>query len=128
MAEIIYKDNVITLSNEYQGIAKPWGDYEKHHFVVYVDVDEHHAWFDFYTPNGGLDDDAEIEALYYFLQDGISYNNAQDIDDFQSEFGYTKVSECLKVYNGCKAAWEKWQEFGIDPYDLANWLQEEYNL
>lgn len=130
MAEINYNGNIIELSSEYKGTAKPWGDYEKHHFVVYVDVEDGHAWFDFYCNNGGLSDDDEIEAFYCFLSDGIAYDNARDIDDFQSEFGYTKASELLKAYNGCKEAWDKWQEIGggINAYYLSNWLQKTYNL
>ena len=36
------------------------------------------------------------------LLDKSAYDNCRDIDDFQAEFGYEKVSECLKAYNGCK--------------------------
>ena len=36
------------------------------------------------------------------LMDKSAYDCYPDIDDFQNEFGYEKVSECLKAYNGCK--------------------------
>ena len=36
------------------------------------------------------------------LLDKSAYDSCRDIDDFQAEFGYDKVSECLKAYNGCK--------------------------
>ena len=36
------------------------------------------------------------------LLDANAYNNTRDIDDFQREFGYEKVSECLDAYEGCK--------------------------
>lgn len=36
------------------------------------------------------------------LLDKSAYDSCTDIDDFRSEFGYEKVSECLKAYNGCK--------------------------
>ena len=36
------------------------------------------------------------------LLDKSAYDSCTDIDDFQREFGYEKVSECLKAYNGCK--------------------------
>ena len=41
-------------------------------------------------------------VLSCLLSDTMSYDDYTDIDDFQSSFGYEKVSECLKVYNGCK--------------------------
>ena len=36
------------------------------------------------------------------LLDKSAYDSCTDIDDFQNEFGYEKVSECLKAYKGCK--------------------------
>lgn len=69
-----------------------------------------------------------IEAFEMFLSDGISYDNSRDINDFQSEFGYEKISECLGAYNGCKEAFEAWKNFFIDPYDLDNWIREEYDI
>lgn len=36
------------------------------------------------------------------LLDKSAYDSCEDIDDFQGQFGYEKVSECLKAYNGCK--------------------------
>lgn len=129
MAEINFNGNIFELSSEYQGTAKPWGDYEKHHHVVYVDTEDKHTWFDFYCNSGVLSDDELVEAFYFFLSDGISYDQAKDIDDFQSELGYTKVSECLDAYNGCKDAYNKWTSLcDIDIYDLSNWLQETYDL
>ena len=44
------------------------------------------------------------DALYSILMDSMAYDNCRDIDDFSKEFGYDKVSECLKAYNGCKDA------------------------
>ena len=129
MAKINYKGNVIELSSEYQGTARPWdGKYEKQHHVVYVDMDDQHTWFDFYCNDPCLDEEREIEAFWFFLADGICYANAKDIDDFQDEFGYTKVSDCLEAYEGCKVARYKWLPFGIDAIELSNWLQDKYGL
>ena len=36
------------------------------------------------------------------LLDKSAYDSCTDIDDFQNQFGYEKVSACLKAYNGCK--------------------------
>ena len=59
------------------------------------------------------------------LLDKSAYDNCRDIDDFQAEFGYEKVSECLKAYNGCKETSE-----GLDRLfteEELEQLQEEIN-
>ena len=52
-----------------------------------------------YRNGEGIDFKRVMECL---LLDKSAYDNCTDIDDFQAEFGYEKVSECLKAYNGCK--------------------------
>lgn len=42
------------------------------------------------------------QVMECLLLDKSAYDSCRDIDDFQAEFGYEKVSECLKAYNGCK--------------------------
>jgi hypothetical protein len=132
-ATIKYLGMQIKLSSSYKGTATPWGDnFVKQHHKVYVKLGNEGVYkqiqFDFYCNDVKLDKEKLCMALYYFLSDGIAYDNSRNIDDFQSEFGYTKVSECLKAYEGCKKAWEKWADFGIDPYLLANRLQKDYNF
>lgn len=129
--KINYNGTEITLSGEYVGTARPWGEeYVKQHHNVTVYIGDKWTEFDFYCNDGELGEDGLREAFYFFLSDGIAYNNARDIDDFASEFGYTKVSECIKAYDGCKDSWENWQAIcgDIDTYDLSNWLQETYDL
>lgn len=128
---INYNGTEITISGEYVGIAYPWGEKyakQKHNVTVYIG--DEHTEFDFYCNDCELGEDGLREAFYFFLSDGIAYNNARDIDDFASEFGYNKVSDLLRAYNGCKDAWEKWKAIcgDIDGYDLSNWLQETYDL
>lgn len=50
------------------------------------------------------------DILYCVLSDSNAYEYAQDIDDFQQEFGYEKASELLKAFNGCKEANKKIHE------------------
>ena len=52
-----------------------------------------------YRNNEALDFKQVMDCL---LLDKSAYDSCRDIDDFQNEFGYEKVSECLKAYNGCK--------------------------
>ena len=126
---INYNGTEIIISANYVDDAKPWGDYVKRHHEVEVTIGDEAISFDFYCNDYDLDEKGLREAFYFFLSDGIAYANAQDIDDFDSEFGYDKVSALLKAWHGCKDAYEKWQGFsGIDIYDLCNWMQDEYDI
>lgn len=58
-------------------------------------------------------------VMYCLLLDKSAYDNCTDIDDFQHEFGYEKVSECLKAYNGCKETSE-----GLDRLFTEEELEE----
>lgn len=74
-----------------------------------------------------------VEAVYCGLTDALTFANAKNIDDFQEEFGYEKVSECIRAYEGCKKCWEDWSTLVLpedveDLWDLANKMQEEYEL
>lgn len=129
MTIIHYYEHDIELSSKHLGIAYPWGkEYEKQHHLVTVKVGTRKTEFDFYCNEKKLKEYDLVLAFYYFLSDGISFYNAGSIDEFQSEFGYDKVSELLKVYEGCKEAWYKWKPFRINAISLANWLQSRYNL
>jgi len=79
-----------------------------------------------------LTDNDLIWAFDCFLTDGEAYLSNQDIDEFANMFGYTKVSEALKAYNGCKRSYEKISKtLGISDdelYDLINYLHETYDI
>ena len=126
---INYNGIIITLESEYVGKATPWGGkYVKEQHNIKVTIDDKDISFNYFC-NNDLGEDDLINAFYCFLSDGISYIDYQMIDDFQDAFGYSKVSECLKVYNGCKEAYYKWTEFtDIDIFEINNWLQDNYNL
>ena len=49
------------------------------------------------------------EVMECLLSDAAAYMNCSSIDDFQDEFGYERVSECLRVYEGCKKTAEAFQ-------------------
>ena len=59
------------------------------------------------------------------LLDKSAYDSCRDIDDFQAEFGYEKVSECLKAYNGCKETSEGLERLFTE--EELEQLQEEIN-
>ena len=126
---INYNGIIITLESEYVGKATPWDEkYVKEQHNIKVTIDDEYISFNYFC-NNDLDEDDLILAFYCFLSDGITYLDYQNIDDFQVAFGYSKVSECLKVYNGCKEAYYKWSELtDIDIFEINNWLQENYSL
>lgn len=129
MTKINFEGKEITIESENVGTATPWGKgYIKQHHRVKVTVDSEVIEFDYYYLEETLDEGGLVYAFYCFLDDGTCYANNQDIDDFFNEFGYNKVTDCINAYNGCKKAYEDWQKTGIDIFEIANYLQETYNL
>lgn len=47
------------------------------------------------------------------------------IDEFQAEFGYTKVSKCIEVFNGCKKNYNKLLKL-CGSKGTYEWLKEHY--
>lgn len=132
---IEYKDRTIELSSRYVGMDVPsWEKNGKpiHHHRVTIKVGYRKHTFDYWSGIANYRDTTVmselemIEAFDSFLSDCISAN--QSIDDFQNEFGYENVSECIRTYNACKEELEAWKNFFIDPNDLDNWLRETYDI
>lgn len=129
-----YNGKTIELSSRYVGIDKPsWNKKDRcHHHIVTFKIDFKSHSFDFWSGMGlyqdttVMSDKGMIKAFENFLSDCIAAN--QSIDDFQSEFGYENVSDCIRTYNACKEELEAWKNFFIDSYDLDNWLRETYDL
>ena len=63
------------------------------------------------------------QVMECLLLDKSAYDSCTDIDDFQAEFGYEKVSECLKAYNGCKETSEGLERLFTE--EELNQLQKE---
>jgi len=136
---IKYGSQEIHLRSTHIGQAKPWnGKQVREAFNVNVKVVEPNSLncdqfnvtnFTYYTKDGFyLKASDKIHAFWCFVSDAQSATLS--IDDFSSEFGYEKVSECLKVYNACQRQLVKYQSLGIngDICDLLNWLSETYNI
>ena len=130
-----YKGIMIKLSSRYVGMGLPFWDKNgqpTHHHEVTININCRKHTFDFwsgiahYQDTTMMTDMEMIEAFDSFLSDCISAD--QSIDDFQSEFGYENVSDCIRTYNACKRELEAWKNFFIDPYDLENWLRAAYDL
>lgn len=54
------------------------------------------------------------DIIYCLLMDADCFENCQDIDDFQMEFGYEKASELIKAYNGCKETYQAFKKIFND--------------
>lgn len=134
---INYQGTDIKLTSKRQGTAYPWGDkYLRQHHRIFATIGCKRIQFEYYCNEVTLKEDDLRFALYCFLSDGIAYNNAKDFEDFCNEFGYDIYNyngmtnaESMRVYKACGRNYDKWQELcNIDIYDIANWMQEEYEL
>lgn len=130
-----YNAHEIVLRSTHVGEERPWdGKHWKQSFNVNVKVtnledgDINVTNFRFYQPNKILLKNDLLHAFWCFVSDAQSAT--MDIDDFSSEFGYTKISECLKIHRECQRQLEKYQTLRIpgDICDLLNWLTETYNI
>lgn len=54
------------------------------------------------------------DVIYCILSDMHCYEDSIDINDFAAQFGFEKISKCLKAYNGCKEASEKLHQLFTD--------------
>ncbi len=127
--ELNYNGTIIRLLAMYEGVSKPWGDkYEKDTYHILVTINTGHAHFKYYCNSPMHEESDFATALWCYLNDAIAYANAKDIDDFAAEFGYDKPSELLRVYKGCKRAFENAQKFEINIFELSEWLSEKYDL
>lgn len=63
-------------------------------------------------------------AFYCFMSDALAYIQNHTIDDFADEFGYTKISEAIRIYKACKASADKTLRIGLDEDRLCDLLNE----
>lgn len=70
-----------------------------------------------------------LEALHMFIDDAITAQQMDCVDDIMNEFGYTNYKEAKKVLDGLKRAYFKCRKFGIDDdtlYEIGNELREKW--
>ncbi len=110
---------------------KHWGKMRYKHIVTVRRKEYPPQKFDFYGSVvdylgdiNRLDDAGLKNALECFVSDAIGGD--MDIDEFSSEFGYEKVSECLAAHKGCVKAKAQFEAFGIGTdklYELGEMLR-----
>ena len=69
-------------------------------YEVKISHNEKSFTFEYQCP--GIKKPKREELLECLIMDMKSYDNNKDIDSFQVEFGYEKVTDCMKAYIGCK--------------------------
>ena len=126
--QVIWEGKTITISSRHIGIDTPqWSHgYKKHHFKITVECDGRKFTEDYWQPDQKMTVRGLREVLECCCSDAISGD--MSIDDFQSEFGYEKASELIRVYNACKSTLGKFKYLFIDPYELSNYLREKYDI
>ena len=112
--------------------AKNWRSCFRHEIEIAFG-DKHTSFYfwgsinDFENGRNVLRGEELIFPAYCFFFDASAYLNAKDIDAFASELGYTKPSELLKAWKGCKKAWKDCKRLGLskgDVFEIRNHLQD----
>ena len=91
------------------------------HYRVTIRVNGKRHTFDFWGSYADMTQGKPAElraALSCFASDAMAFDNTRDVDDFSAEFGYTKPSEAIRAYNGCKAARKAAARLGLSRDDL----------
>lgn len=125
---IEFEGKTITISSRHIGIDTPeWAHgYKKHHFKVTVECDGRKFTADYWQTDSKMKVSGLRQVLETLCSDAIAGD--QSIDDFQSEFGYEKASELIRMYNGCKKTLENFKDLFVNPYELGYYLIEKYGL
>lgn len=69
----------------------------------------------------------DVEScLYALVRDAETYECCGgSIDEFQAEFGYTKVSKCIEDFDGCKDGYKKLLKL-CGSKGVYEWVKEHY--
>lgn len=121
------------MSSQTRGIpSKRWGKMRYKHGITLKTtghkIQKFSYWgsqVDYDAKKSELDADDLENALECFVSDAIAGD--MDIDEFASEFGYEKVSECITARKACIATRNKLAKLGIegdDLYNISNALHE----
>jgi len=106
----------------------PWAGEYRPHWKLTLNYGGHKSSFDFWN-NIYNKTPEKIGSMSMLLNDAIF--GLYDIDEFSKEFGYTKISECLRVYRGCRATLRKIKKLynvnNDDIYKLADALNKLEN-
>ena len=124
-----YKNFII--SAEFVGEkSAPWDIHNDNHYKVKVKNTENNkrTSFDFWQSiaNPNMDNEQDlIESFFFFVSDAVY--GTYELDEFFNEFGYEKISEGLKAFNGCRSAYNKMLRLLGDKkkiFDLCNELSD----
>lgn len=92
------------------------------HYRVTIRANGKRATFDFWGSYADMVSGKRADirgALACFASDVQLYKQARDIDDFAADLGYTKPSEAVSAYNGCKRAAQQADRLELSDEDLS---------
>ena len=140
MVKIKVLNKQFEIKAKYLDLDKPiWDDHLHNKFKISVKNLETNKTINFYfydslvNTKKGKTELTEEDLIYcfkMFLEDSLDYIQNTNIDDFAEEFGFTKISEAIRAFKGCKRQFEKCLKLGISEeelYDLLNCIIEHEN-
>ena len=123
MADTIF-DKIIFITIDEEVINDGYGNRQKYQIELSYNGRTYTTYYTdsvmAYRNGEDIDFKRVMECL---LLDKSAYDSCTDIDDFQAQFGYEKISECLKAYNGCKETSEALERLFTE--EELEQLQEE---
>jgi len=103
----------------------PWSDDWRPHWVLIFRFANHSSRFDFWN-NIANKAPQKMDLLSMLLGDATV--GLMDIDEFASEYGYTKVSVVIRTHKACQKTARKFMRLlsctSDDLYDLANMVND----
>ena len=122
-----FADVELTAKAEEVGTVEKWNALKMESEITLF-ADGKQISFSYYAPEEVANENDLASALHCFLLDAIAFENAKDIDDFASEFGYTKISECIAAYNACHESFDDACYLDLDCFALIEELESIYDL
>ena len=123
-----YIDNTVFESEQVDLKQCPWSGGYRPHWKLTLKYGGRRATFDYWNNIYNVKPE-KLEILSMLLSDATA--GTYSIDEFQSEFGYKKMSECLRAYKGCQSTLRKIEQlYNINNnqlFNLANTVNELEN-
>jgi hypothetical protein len=118
MEKTMFKDYVITVSDEDGDVSKAtWKDARKH-WRVTVKKDGKQVSYNFY--GGSMANCKPLEAFESYISDAFAYRDAHDFFDFCDEFGYEPNRESKRIHHLCELSYYKLRKFIGSDDDISN--------
>lgn len=123
---------IVAVCNQSNGTdCYKWGNWRKR-FAITFYINKVGKTFYFHDSASRYPKSADVNTLENCLEcvlnDAIAYGNSISLDDFMSEFGYENRMEGANAYNGCKKAYDFFEDREIDIYETLNQFDEALGI